>query len=1388
MTTTLRVEVGRVTVAAELDIDGNRRQVVRREWKPSPQERDLEEIDWLFEYSHHTPWGPHLERSNGATDALARVGHQLWADVFGSNRDQLQDVDVIDAVEIWATDAEAFGHPWELLTKPGDGVPLGASGSAIVRRTAASARPPKGGTISRVLLVVARPIDLFEPSLGGVASCVAQQLQGSSVKVDLLLGASFEGVTTSLERASAANRPFDLVHFDTHGLVIDGPASLEPFLVFEGSGRASERVPLDEVLQSVAGNGGGTVVLSACRSLQSPAVGFAAGLDHLVGLSHELHPEAVQRFVEGFYSRLGSGAAVEEATAAGRLSLATSPGRIGSAWAAFRHLVHEGVEVDARRQDSTTSACSLAVSMRFDGPTLRSVDAALRESRVINLFAPKSFGKTTALSIIQQWTDTFLAEFPGLWVDGGSADMGDLLKQIKRHMATVPDQQTWERPLRTALFIDDSDSANLPPDLLADLRAAAGPAVAIVLASRARREPEALDVKVPLSAMGVDELTLRGVDVPVVNDLTIATAGCPQLVDRVATLDEPETLLVSPWSRANQVPDIVPERLLREVGAVSTAALVVSLLAPRYSIAVAVNVLKVIGEAADGAFATDNPEASVRALHPDDRSVATAFLDASSGVTAISFLRSLGMLTSDSDLRMWTHPFGLLAGVAALEPLEAETGSHRLDALAQVYAASVVMDRMLASPVATRSDLAASCMFYCARRGLYVVALGLLGTFKAQAGQRRFADGYIGEGLRESIVANCGGRPGYSDEKARSLWQGSFEFSPSERGHEALRREIDQVHADVAAELDVPEGELEFVQVMQAALDADAGLLGKAAKGYEQALATASSPQILVRALRGLAMLAMDRGDPNAAREYLAELSALLPDGSDGSVDLNRPDDMVLLEAATDFDSGAVWESISRWDSEADASAEMASRDKEAQGRELHERGLASLKLGLLGEARRLLEEAIRLKLEVGDDRLLGTSYLAIAGVCRAEGRREEAALWLNHLSDLPGIRPNQRLSAALASLGLESEGVDWDVLIPIHERAACEIGRAIDEGRRVDAVGCLEWFTALRNARHSKIANSVLDAISAGRFGEPEDVAVAKVLVAERDEPDRGALDVAPLLIPVLEQAADRPGKYLVRMALMKCLAMRCLATKFRVDSGEQVPAADRRCASDDSLRAAEIASEIAGEVELDQLTGMLALAVEVSDRRTVQGWMRLLRVVERIPRDDLYWDVHSVRAIHQLLVGPGGNHEYPHSAVIAGIAAKSADGPASIFLCVGFSRGVASLVDQAGPRIVPPSDLVEPVLAVFGNVSTNNDAWVQTAGCVLPLAISLAIGGSHDALHRLVEGIFLGLAERKVWGKAEAALAHTLYDGLVALPADVEIAKAGAELIGRFLARTLG
>ena len=48
--------------------------------------------------------------------------------------------------------------------------------------------------------------------------------------------------------------------------------------------------------------------------------------------------------------------------------------------------------------------------------------------------------------------------------------------------------------------------------------------------------------------------------------------------------------------------------------------------------------------------------------------------------------------------------------------------------------------------------------------------------------------------------------------------------------------------------------------------------------------------------------------------------------------------------------------------------------------------------------------------------------------------------------------------------------------------------------------------------------------------------------------------------------------------------------------------------------------------------------------------------------------------------------------------------------------------------------------------------------------------------------------MAERKVWGKAEAALAHTLYDGLVALPADVEIAKAGAELIGRFLARTLG
>jgi CHAT domain len=375
-------DLHRVEILIETPGMAPRMAIARFTFPSEPADQEL--IRWYFEDYRNESGDP------GTGKPAARAGRQLGklgTDLFGVVFEASQDTRRLWAavqpdlasfrVEIATDVAGATALPWEIMTDT-SGQPLALHAAALVRAHPQAARPPKlprDDIPVRVLLVTSRP-GVKDVPFWSVAHHLArlQEDSGGVLRLDVLRPPTFVQLTRTLQAARDNGRPYQVVHFDGHGIwgdasdgewlrtvipsVQSGPTNrwlVSParpgphgYLLFEdpqlgGNVQLADGPAVGNLL---ADCGVPLLVLNACRSaLATTAPALVTGDPHaqvraygtlaqevmdvgvagVLAMRYDFYVPTAARFVADLYAALLQGQSFGAAVRAARQSLASSP-------------------------------------------------------------------------------------------------------------------------------------------------------------------------------------------------------------------------------------------------------------------------------------------------------------------------------------------------------------------------------------------------------------------------------------------------------------------------------------------------------------------------------------------------------------------------------------------------------------------------------------------------------------------------------------------------------------------------------------------------------------------------------------------------------------------------------------------------------------------------------------------------------------------------------------------------------------------------------------------------------------------------------------------------------------------------------------------------------
>ena len=232
--------------------------------------------------------------------------------------------------------------PWELL-HDGRGFLFHGKNPVRVRRRLPNRYPQPSGMRElpiRILLVSPRPEEMgvtyIDHRISAKPLVEAIESLGELAKLAILTPPTFAALQAELTRAADAGQPYDVVHFDGHG-VYDREAGLGS-LCFEDpkdadklEDRAMQLVYADKLAEVMRDHRIPLVFLDACQSAhteENPSASVAAsllneGITSVVAMSHSVLVETAHRFVRAFYGELAGGARIGSAMLAGQRTLQT---------------------------------------------------------------------------------------------------------------------------------------------------------------------------------------------------------------------------------------------------------------------------------------------------------------------------------------------------------------------------------------------------------------------------------------------------------------------------------------------------------------------------------------------------------------------------------------------------------------------------------------------------------------------------------------------------------------------------------------------------------------------------------------------------------------------------------------------------------------------------------------------------------------------------------------------------------------------------------------------------------------------------------------------------------------------------------------------------------
>jgi hypothetical protein len=208
--------------------------------------------------------GPRVEA------ALPGWGEAVFSTLFGTGRGPARDAWVamrrqrpLELV-IRSPSPRVLGLPWELARDPDTDTLLALEGVALTRsvpNAALGAPFAVAGERLRVLMVISRPAGAADVGYQMIARPLVRRLEAVRGEVDLVVlrPPTLERLVEVLGEAAAAGEPFQVVHFDGHG-ILTRPA---------GGGGSG---PVSSPLSFRAGGESGVVVFEKPTGCQVPGL------------------------------------------------------------------------------------------------------------------------------------------------------------------------------------------------------------------------------------------------------------------------------------------------------------------------------------------------------------------------------------------------------------------------------------------------------------------------------------------------------------------------------------------------------------------------------------------------------------------------------------------------------------------------------------------------------------------------------------------------------------------------------------------------------------------------------------------------------------------------------------------------------------------------------------------------------------------------------------------------------------------------------------------------------------------------------------------------------------------------------------------------------------
>ena len=315
--------------------------------------------------------------------------------------------------------APLLGLPWELMRDPARELPLaldaGVAGIDRTWRPQTWARPlTVAGQRLRVLMVISRPAGAADVGFRMIARPLLERLEAVRGQVELVVlrPPTLDALAETLSERRAAGEPFQVVHFDGHGVLAGRRAAgagapgmyqdpgLEGVLVFQAADGGRDAVTASRVAQVLGAARVPVVVLNAC---QSGAVGkqleaavatrlLRAGAASVVAMAYSVYAVAAAEFMAAFYERLFAGDTVSAAVTAGRQRL-------------FRHARRPSPKGDLPLADWVVPVHYVRREVRFPGlVTVRPAGAPSLEEALDQLRPARAGGAGGALAPVGVFT------------------------------------------------------------------------------------------------------------------------------------------------------------------------------------------------------------------------------------------------------------------------------------------------------------------------------------------------------------------------------------------------------------------------------------------------------------------------------------------------------------------------------------------------------------------------------------------------------------------------------------------------------------------------------------------------------------------------------------------------------------------------------------------------------------------------------------------------------------------------------------------------------------------------------------------------------------------------------------------------------------------------